>query len=490
MEFRIKKAIEAEKDEYLIECFYDSGFIEELLSEGSTIISWRKWTWKTWIAKYLENQYLNYQLEYVCHISLKGISINKTFNKNEQINLFLGYILIESVKNLLQRGLLDNDNITFWKDYLQNNGFQNISDYSEFVEQQKKITEALDGKANGWFFWIWAKKSTETIYNKNIAINNPTSIIRNLKESIKGDCKKIVIFIDDITDHLDDSTDDTFDSDLSLVKDLLLKIDDYNSELFWSLVFISLLRDDLFDLMDSSNTNKLKNSSLKLEWKEKDFAWFLIKRLPLFHDSIEASLADPIKAIKKQFPDDIFKDLTNADSVQLHQFSSQFYAYMVAISFNRPRDFLKFCYAMRDRLSQKEHATKENIESAEIEYSDYFQTEIRDELLLAMKKMKVNFNIEKMNSLIDLLASKDWFNNSELKVNLSKYLDEKTSNKKVEVFISELYRYWILWLTEGKDTLLRFSYIGGRIIFTLAKIKDYSYHLHRGLYWFTKKRKR
>lgn len=490
MEIRIKKAIEAEKDDYLVECFYDSWFIEDLLEEGSTIIAWRKWTWKTGIAKYLQNKYSNYDLEYVCHVSLKGISINKDLDKNEQINLFLWYILIESVKNLLDRGLLDDENITFWKNYLQMNGFQNISDYTEFFEQQKKSTQILKGEAKVWPFWISWDSTTEISYQKNIQISKPISIIRNLKDSIKIDCKKIIIFIDDITDHLDDSIDATFESDLSLVRDLLLKIDDYNTYLWWGLVFISLLRDDLFDLMDSSNTNKLKNSSLKLEWKEKDFAWLLIKRLPLFHDSIEESSLDPIRAIKKQFPDEIFKELTNSENVDLHQFNSQFYAYMVAISFNRPRDFLKFCYAMRDRLSAKQVATKENIESAEIEYSDYFQTEIRDELVLTMKKMKVNFGIEKMNTLIDLLGSKDWFNNAELKVNLGKYLDEKTSHKKVEILITELYRYGILWLTEGKDKLLRFNYIWSRMNFAIGKVREYWYYLHRWLYWFTKKRRK
>ena len=115
----------------------------------------------------------------------------------------------------------------------------------------------------------------------------------------------------------------------------------------------------------------------------KDFASLLIKRMPYFKDNLDDYLKDPVRSIKQRFPDEIFTSFLKKFSVK--HFNSNFYAYMAAISFNRPRDFLQFCYALRNRLSQKLPATFENIQSAEIEYSDYFIQELRDELYIASR---------------------------------------------------------------------------------------------------------
>ena len=160
--------------------------------------------------------------------------------------------------------------------------------------------------------------------------------------------------------------------------------------------------------------------------------------------------------------------------------------------YNRPRDFLMFCYAMRDRLSMKHEATFENIESAEIEYSDYFTRELRDELFLASRVLGFQADQEKLNRLIDILSKKDSFNSSELRTDLAQYLGEKTSwgRKKIEAFIEELWWYGILGFKEEKNQLINFRYISGHTPFLIAKIKSYALFLHRGLWWFSQKRKK
>lgn len=52
----ISKQTEAEKDAYLLDCFYDSGVIEELVGEGYTILAGRKGAGKSAIAKFLEKK--------------------------------------------------------------------------------------------------------------------------------------------------------------------------------------------------------------------------------------------------------------------------------------------------------------------------------------------------------------------------------------------------------------------------------------------------
>ena len=50
----INKQTEAEKDTFLLDCFHDSGIIQELVDSNFTILSGRKGMGKSAIARYLE----------------------------------------------------------------------------------------------------------------------------------------------------------------------------------------------------------------------------------------------------------------------------------------------------------------------------------------------------------------------------------------------------------------------------------------------------
>jgi hypothetical protein len=338
-----------------------------------------------------------------------------------------------------------------------------------------------------------AANSEDNTSSSRVEISNtPSSLIEALRQSLPSG-KDFLIFLDDITDYLDIAEEKAVKEEIAIIQDLLLKLEIYNSEFAdsnKSLRFISLVREDLFEYMEGSNINKLKGNSLSLEWKEESFAGLLIKRLPFYSDNLEENLKNPVEAIRKQFPDEIFTDAL-AD-FETNRYATNFYAYIVAVSFNRPRDFLMFCYAMRDRLSMKREATYENIEAAEIEYSDYFTTELRDELFLASRVLGFEADQENVNRLIDILSKKNGFNSSELRTDLGQYLGEKTSKlgrKKIEAFIEELWWYGILGFKEDKKQLINFRYIAGRVPFLVSKIKQYTLFLHRGLWWFSQKRK-
>ena len=323
-----------------------------------------------------------------------------------------------------------------------------------------------------------------------LSLNPPSALLESLAQSLPKD-RIVYIFIDDIGDHLENIEPEQIRKDINIIKEVLLQVETYNtsiSDYGCTLRFISLLRGDLFDLMEGSNINKLREGSLELEWDEKSFAGLLIRRLSFFDSDLEKNLENPIDAIKKQFPDEIF---TNAiHELNTKRFRTNFYAYVVAISFNRPRDFLKFCYAMRNRLSLKRVATLENIESAEMEYSDYFKNELRDELFLAMQILNCNLTQERMDALIDILDKDQGFSFAEIRTELGKYLGLKTSigKKKIEIFMQELYRYGILGLKRREDKEINFKYLSN-ISLILEKIKDCVFFLHRGLWWFAHKRK-
>ncbi|MBT7706435.1 hypothetical protein HN747_03210 [archaeon] len=253
--------------------------------------------------------------------------------------------------------------------------------------------------------------------------------------------------------------------------------------------FVSLVRDDLFDFMKGSNTGKIKSDSFIVSWKEKDFASLLIKRMNVFENEMESALEDPVVNLKKWFPDEIFSSFLN--NFETNRYSCNFYAYMAAISFNRPRDYLQFCYAMRDRLSMKRPATSENIESAEVEYTDYLQLELRTELYLVSRIFDYDLSENSLNLLINKMIEKDIFGYAEFKICLSKFFSEKrVSNKKIEMLLTELWRYGVIGVKEKKDKIIRFKYLSSHAIFNMEKIKKYKFYLHRGLWWFAKKNKK
>jgi len=494
--FRISKQNQAENDSDLIECFHDAGFITSLIESNFSIISGRKGTGKTALARFLEKKYSDYAIDFACRISVRDITIATNKTRQDRLNSILLFIIIRSVQKLLDNNIFNSDYKTYWVDFLNQNGLQSVLDYQTFVETQKNQKSGLSFKTiiGNWIGKVEAGVQTEdnSQFTRSRITESPGALIESLKQSLPVG-KDILIFIDDLSDYLDNTDIKLLADDISIIKDLLLSIEGYNSLLSDSKIklrFVSLVRDDLFSLMLGSNINKLEGSTLKLEWNEKSFAGLLIRRLPFFSDNLEEYLKQPIESLRKEFPDIIFtKALENFNT---KRYATNFYAYMIAISFNRPRDFLMFCFAMRERLSNRHVATFENIESAEIEYSDYFRKELRDELFLASRILKFNAGEEGLNQLIDLMAKKDGFNSPELRSEFAKYLGEKTSlgRKKIDFFIQELWRYGVLGFSEKGENVINYNYISGEVILMIDKIKNYAFYLHRGLWWFIQKRRK
>jgi hypothetical protein len=493
--FKIQQQSKAEKDSYLIESFHDTGFINSIITSNCSIISGRKGTGKTALAKYLEEKAQDFGIDLAYRIPLRDISLMGNENLKNHLNSILFFIIIQTVQKLLKDKIFSTKSEKYWKDFLIQNGLQNISDYEAFTEFRKrnKTGFSIKGRLSSLIASIKSGVNTEdeSLSSKSFISNAPSSLIEALKESLPEKVS-IYIFIDDISDYLDEVDESRLKNDLITLRELLFSLENYNS-IFSSfqkeLRFISLVRDDLFDFMDGSNINKLITDSLKIEWNEKSFASLLIRRLPFYQDNLDESLNVPIEAIRKQFPDEIFsKTLENFGT---NQYATKFYAYMIAVSFNRPRDFLQFCYAMRERLSLKHAATFENIESAEIEYSEYFTNELKDEISLAGRLLKYDFSQNNINELIDLLSQRDGFNIAQLKIEFGKCLKVKTKSgwSKIKKLVFELWRYGVIGFKERQNDIIHFKYISKDSSLSERKFKEYLFFLHRGLWWFAKKRR-
>jgi hypothetical protein len=495
----INRQNDAERDEFLLACFFDTGTIKALVNSSYSILTGRKGTGKTAVALYLEEKFQHYNLDFANRITIRNYSNTSTTTNKEKQDLILQFIVIKLVQKMLKLRIFDKDGEEYWKDFLLQNGLQSVSDYETFVENQRTSKKGLSFK--GSISNLFAKgeasgtASNEKIGQRSIISSAPSSLFTSLRETLPKN-KKIISFIDDITDYLDESDKDHIRDEISIIKNVLLSLEAYNLD-FKSegldFRFISLVRQDIFDFMEGSNINKLRSDSLELTWDEKSFASLLIKRMPFFDDIREKALKNPADELKKEFPDEIFSEAL--EKFNTNRYGNNFYAYMVAISFNRPRDFLQFAYALRDRLSKKNPATFENIESAEIEYSDYFIGELRDELYIASKFYNYGLSKDRVHQLVDILSHQNGFNPSQLKTELGIYLGEKTSigKKKIEILIMELWRYGILGYSEKTpnktDRIINFKYLDSSARLNPDKLKDLVFYLHRGLWWFARKRK-
>ncbi len=493
--FRIQQQTEAEKDTFLIECFHNPGFIEKIIEGNYSIVAGRKGAGKTAIAKYLEKKNKEYNIDLVYRISIREVFSSEKTDSGS----ILFFIIIKTVQHLLSQNIFSGKIKNYWIDFLTQNELQDITNYESFIESKKN--HKSNYKLKGILSYLGLAKvessvglHDDTEYSKAIISTSPSFLISNLKTSIPKD-KSLFIFIDDLSDDLDNRDEIAIKQSIDIIKDILFHLSSYNSELMDSEIkcrFISLLRDDLFEFMAGSNINKLRNDTFMIKWDEKGFASLLIKRLPFYQNNLEKYLLDPIKSIREQFPDEIFtKILTNFNT---NHYGTNFYAYMAVISFNRPRDFLKFCYVIKERLSLKHPVEFENIESAEIEYSDYFMKELKDELFIASKIIKFEDDFNGLNRLVDILSQRDGFNASQFRTDLGQYLGEKTSlgKKKIDNFIYQLWWYGIIGFKNRQDkkNIINYRYLSSSMPLTIERIKEYLFFLHRGLWWFVQKKKK
>jgi hypothetical protein len=485
MKFNIPPQTEAEQDQYLIECFHDANFIEELLSHNFTIVTGRKGTGKTALAKFLKEKYKNWGIDFAYRLSVDEFTgqFNGKFESvaEQMPEIILFYILTRTTQLLLENGHFNKKNSEYWNNFLMENGLQDINEYKAFVEWASTHEAEVD-------FKIFDGKNTKE--RRKTTISNTTgNLFNSLYKSLLPK-KKVLIFIDDLTDYLDRTDKNRLTQEISIVRDILLRLDKYNSTLVTenkNLSFICCIRDDLWGHMEGSNINKLKNNSLKLRWDEKSFCSLLIRRLPFFQSDQKKSLENPEAAITEQFPNEIFRKILAESGTK--KFKTNFYAYMMAVSFNRPRDFLKFCYAMRARLSEKHPVEIQNIESAEVEYSDYFIGEIKDELFLLSKVIGFKDDLENIKKLIHLLSKKESFGYGELRTEIAKYL-ENPSHCNVFRFIKELWWYGILGFRSGGSGVINFNYMSEKLDFPVeTDVKSYDFFLHKGLLWSMRKDK-
>ena len=141
----ISKQTEAEKDNHLLECFYDSGAIKQLIDEKYPILAGRKGIGKSAIAKYLEAMHEKFDIDFAIRLSIRNFNTNldEKASKNDTLGSILKYIAIKTAKKLIDKDLIKGESKKFWNDFFVRNGLQIVNDYESFITSSKSTKKTL-----------------------------------------------------------------------------------------------------------------------------------------------------------------------------------------------------------------------------------------------------------------------------------------------------------------------------------------------------------
>jgi Cdc6-like AAA superfamily ATPase len=222
MPFLIPKQTEAETDLYLLECFHDANFISELTENNFSIVSGRKGTGKTALARFLQEKYRDYNINFSYRISIG--EPERLIPQEDLTTEIIFFVLTRATQLLLKNNLFRPEGAKFWNEYLLQNGLSTVENYEAFATW-KKNSGAQVSIPN----YVLIGQSKEL---KRVPISNSLSnLFPALIESVLPE-KSILFFIDDLSDHLDRSDGELLGQHVSAIENTLLRLDRLNTSLF------------------------------------------------------------------------------------------------------------------------------------------------------------------------------------------------------------------------------------------------------------------
>jgi len=452
----------AEQDAHLLDCFYDKQYLKQLEGHGLDFITGRKGAGKTALAKFLTNATSN-QAETISLLrdtaSVTDIISDKARDKNFTANSVLLFLLVKLVRQLLSSTPTTRGN-DFWTFFLEKNGFTNIDSFAKFRDVRKNSVITIKPSLEISHPAGWAAKgelfSTKgDVTQEEIPLNTGLDeLVDHFLDSMPLELS-LAIFVDDI----DTRIDLTLDPNSEMLYRLLEKIADFNRrarEKKRQVRIVACIRTDMWRYLAGSNLNKLRSSSLQISWNESDFFGLLAKRLdPGWHpQDDDENYTAAHKLVNEFLPDTAFIDALSTN--QIRHFHSNLYNYIFNISFNRPRDFLQFCWIATKKLpsSSKSTVSPQHLEAIEAEFGGYLRNELKDEFMLFAQTHQID--IKNIDTLIRELALK-----GSLSYRQFKHLAKQHSKEFIGVnpyqLLEHLHEYSVVGFDMGDFTQFAYS---------------------------------
>lgn len=379
-------AIDAENDKRLIDYFYHTTIINELLEYQKSIIIGRKGSGKTAIYKFLEKEkgdhfsaLLFNDYPWKLHDKYKNTIVTE---RESYINSWTFYFHIEIFKRIF----------AVKKEVLNKSALKEINRLERWVKKNWGSSK-FDHKE----VMTPHKKRFRFTFNPQIMGNSLGSISRDLetKDNLSGTLseynKKFGYILNELIQYLPEEIILAFDElDLAYNPDdvnyknrliglLLTTYSFYKSYPNKIKIFV-FLRSDIFNILEFQDKNKIKDNMVEfLDW-ESDSAASKLSLKSFVSNRIKTNINSQSDNFERNW-NEIFEN-NNIGKNQLK------WNFIIERTFVRPRDIIKFLNLALDMAKERLHShpetidkiTNEDIHNIRAKYSTYLFEELKDEI--------------------------------------------------------------------------------------------------------------
>lgn len=408
----------------------------------------RKGTGKTAIIEQVTNEIKDTYDNFYSTLSLKDFPIQSIRNlkdsslrEKSQFVPIWTFLIYNEIARLVIRdqSATPGEDVVDLRNYLKLNFPEEVG----FVETIKRL-ESNQNKVSiipKWFGLENASSSgVETV--SSIHFQRATNLLKEKIKKIKTN-STFYLFLDEL-----DEGYKAGDKNLRLILLALLRaventFIDLKNELKYRPVVA--LRSDIFDNLEDNDLNKLDDFLIRLKWTTESKSPYSL------YDLVNARIN---ASIVVENPSKAWECITENHDPKLPEKIDSLWSFIFNRTFERPRDIVKFLkHCSKQNLPGK--LRFETASKAEIDYSDWFYNELRDEIQshLSIWREATECIIKHRKSYFTLDEIKPEF---EADSTISKYLEN--NKKKVEDILKYLYDFGVIGTISSQSKKWHFKY--------------------------------
>ncbi|MEP5341118.1 MAG: hypothetical protein ABJL44_10045 [Algibacter sp.] len=333
----------------------------------------RKGTGKTAIIEQIANEASNDYSSFAKYLSLRSFPIqtirelkDRTLgNKSQFVPIWTFLVLTEIAKLIIQDSKIENtENVIELKKFIKINFPSNLG-FAETLKNLKTNQNKVSvvAKLIGFENTSGSAKETTTY----VHFQKASEILMKLIKSTTSTCTFYLLF-----DELDEGYSAN-DKNLNL---LLLSLFRAVENTFLDLKDnlnirpVLALRSDIFNNLEDNDLNKLDDYIINLKWTKEYHTSYSI------YDLINARINASINVRNRNRA---WEQITVNNDRNIPKKINNLWEFIYNRTFERPRDVIKFMkYCQKQNIKGK--LTFQTVRTAEIEYSEWFYREFRDEI--------------------------------------------------------------------------------------------------------------
>lgn len=451
---------EAARDDFEQLFYTKNSKFDEIMRPEKFIISGRKGTGKTILAKYVHKKINEIPNNY-CEISTKDEYILRKMIdsqyreiKGEELSIFWKWTLLLKVGRVLLKGDTWRKKIPFTAEYKLNKFIK--AKYPQDILKVKDINKTYgrkssltgDAKRKGMNdLGIAASREDTAQISTNYIISEYFEVIGQLEELLY-DClrkeKEVVLIYDDL-DELEEKIGEdslhhrTLISMIETIKGLNIMFKSLHKK---NTKIIVLLRSDIIDEIHkfSSNSNKLiTESKVNLYWKEKRSTTRADHPLmEMILNKVQISVEEYSSLNKDELYKLLFpKKVSHKEAI----------AYLIDYSLGRPRDITRYLNLIIEDNPEGTYFDPTAFRDCAQKYSKWFYDELLNEISIHENKEMIQDGLRLINDI-----KKITFKYSEIETHFTENQEHYANIKNLKGTISHLYKLGVIgnsWKHKG-----------------------------------------